>query len=123
MARTWHIEFAQRREDGAIAKGWRSSQRLLTKTENSITMATPDLMNRGDLLQTTLYCGGLYALWRIALTVCYPLVSGSLWQNVIGPHHNAKFFDADAKEVVLANLRACSPESRYDAKELFWQAE
>jgi hypothetical protein len=48
-------------------------------------MAIPDLMNRGDLLQTALHCGGLYALWRIVLTVCYPLVSGSLWQNVIGP--------------------------------------
>lgn len=45
----------------------------------------PELVNRVDLLMSAVYCGGIYALWRIVLTVFYPFVSGSLWQNVLGP--------------------------------------
>ncbi|MFP3637797.1 hypothetical protein [Paraburkholderia sp. SIMBA_054] len=42
-------------------------------------------MDREQILYTGIYCGGLYALWRVILTVFYPFVSGSLWQNLIGP--------------------------------------
>lgn len=45
----------------------------------------PELVNRVDLLMSAIYCGGGYALWRVVLTVFYPFVSGSLWQNVLGP--------------------------------------
>ena len=38
-----------------------------------------------DIIFAGIYCGGLYALWRVCLTVFYPFVSGALWQNVIGP--------------------------------------
>jgi hypothetical protein len=44
-----------------------------------------EMTNRMDLLSTALYCGGMYALWRVAWTVFFPFVSGSVWQNVIGP--------------------------------------
>lgn len=38
-----------------------------------------------DIIFAGIYCGGLYALWRVCLTVFYPFVSGAIWQNVIGP--------------------------------------
>ncbi|WP_137959703.1 hypothetical protein [Burkholderia sp. 4M9327F10] len=44
-----------------------------------------EMTNRVDLFSTALYCGGLYALWRVVLTVFFPFISGSVWQNVIGP--------------------------------------
>lgn len=50
-----------------------------------------EMINRYDLFSTALYCGGLYALWRIVITVFYPFVSGSLWQNVFGPQIIARY--------------------------------
>lgn len=39
-----------------------------------------DLVNRTDLLMTALYCGGIYAAWRITIAVFYPLVIRIVWQ-------------------------------------------
>ncbi|KWW32339.1 MULTISPECIES: hypothetical protein [Cupriavidus] len=44
-----------------------------------------DLVSRAELLRSAIYCGGIYALWRVLLTVLFPFFSGSLWQNAIGP--------------------------------------
>jgi len=44
-----------------------------------------ELVNRADLLSAALNCGGLYALWRVALTVFFPFISGTVWQNIVGP--------------------------------------
>ena len=41
--------------------------------------------SRIDLLILALTCGGLYAAYRVVLTVCYPALSGMLWQHHIGP--------------------------------------
>lgn len=39
---------------------------------------------RFDLLQTALLCGGLFAAYRVILTVVYPLLSGAIWQHFVG---------------------------------------
>lgn len=41
--------------------------------------------SRIDLLLLALSCGGLYAAYRVVLTVIYPALAGMLWQHHIGP--------------------------------------
>lgn len=40
---------------------------------------------RIELFQIALLCGGLFAAYRVFLTVIYPLLAGILWQHIIGP--------------------------------------
>lgn len=40
---------------------------------------------RVELLQIALLCGGLFAAYRVLLTLIYPLLSGALWQHMVGP--------------------------------------
>lgn len=42
-------------------------------------------INPNQVIRAGIYCGGLYAVWRLCLTVFYPAVYGALWQRMIGP--------------------------------------
>ncbi len=46
---------------------------------------------RVALLESALLCGGLFAAYRVMLTVFYPLVSGAFWQHILGPMVEARF--------------------------------
>jgi hypothetical protein len=76
----------------------------------------------GWVIRLVSYEVGPKPTYQYLSSVVIPDEGGAVF-GFLNSQHNAKFFDADAKEVVLANLRARSPESRYDAKQLFWQAE
>ena len=40
---------------------------------------------RVELLEAAILCGGLFAAYRVLLTLTYPLLSGALWQHILGP--------------------------------------
>lgn len=49
---------------------------------------------RVELLQVALLCGGLLAAYRVLLTLAYPLLSGALWQHLLGPVIEARWTGA-----------------------------
>lgn len=53
-----------------------------------------DASVRLDLFQIALLCGGLLGSYRVLLTVVYPLLSGALWQHVLGPIIQARWHGA-----------------------------
>lgn len=49
---------------------------------------------RIELLHVALLCSGLYAAYRVLLTVLYPLLAGALWQHILGPVIEARWCGA-----------------------------
>ncbi|MEW4339706.1 hypothetical protein [Chromobacterium vaccinii] len=44
-----------------------------------------DAAVRQSMLETTLLCGGLFAAYRVFLTVLYPFAASTIWQSFLGP--------------------------------------
>lgn len=44
-----------------------------------------EMVNRFDILISALYAGGIYAAFRIVLTLFYPMTVNLVWQGVLGP--------------------------------------
>ena len=57
-----------------------------------------DASIRIDLFQVALMCGGLFAAYRVLLTVTYPLLAGALWQHMLGPTVEARWKGAAQSE-------------------------